>query len=431
MGDNIPADRILSVSLVVKSLQLSTANGDQVSLLKAPVTIEQSHLVGTVQVVGRSRIPSGSYIASDLVVGSVEVLFIDDFGNIIHQQFLQSSLSHRILAPAIILGKAPSVLRIGLDIPSLVTFRPDQEKMVYGQPIFAISQSFPEQTPGLGGSSDLVGSITGRVTQVGDSSFTVMDVLAGISTQLVTDQNTVFEGLSLPTMNGMLVRVDMTTQADGREVARRVSSRGLGSVVTGVVAGFSGTSEVAAQQVIGRGALRSMTNALITGDLGEGCTFTWDSTGIDLTTTDLSFDAASLVGGQRVQLTGFSALQSDPQGALGRIVAGNVELEQQTLSGTIANPLVDLDGSFHFDLELPPTGTSVLSILGENPSFVHVIARVPAPDLLEGMAVKVHGLLLFNSNSSASSRNDSRAYVIRPPPRSNYTMLARRVTKYR
>lgn len=432
MGNNNPGYRILSFELVVKSVQLISTKGTTASLLARPLTIEHGHLGSSVEVVAQNRVPRGIYRAVEFDSESATVVFVDNFANIVQQRLPGRSLTHLVLNPAITVDSAPSILRITLNIPTIIKFDATRQRMVRGEPAFAISQGFPTQTLTARASTEIVEPTRAIVTAVHGSSFTVRDALSGVSDEFSTDQNTIFDGVSLLTMNRMLVQVAAKARVDGKSMAEQVKivGTGSGSVVVGTITNSTST-QVASQQVYGRGASVSLPGSLMRIDMSQIVSFTMDSTGMNV--TNLTFDASNLVPGQRMQFISSGGVQTDPNGSAGLLTAGTAQLEQQSISGTIANVDVDANGNTVFDLNLPADRSSVLSILGEGTTFVHIVTQPlttsSLPSLAEGMPVKVHGLLLFASQQLGSGTGMVRGYVATPPPRTDYSMLARTITQ--
>ena len=82
MGGNATVGRILSLELVVNSIQLVSSKGSAVSLVSLPYTLEQSHLAASAEVVGRVNVPVGVYTRAILIVANPHVVYLDNFGNI-------------------------------------------------------------------------------------------------------------------------------------------------------------------------------------------------------------------------------------------------------------------------------------------------------------------------------------------------------------
>ncbi len=434
MGSNASVGRILSLELLVNSAQLVSSKGTAVSLVSRPFTMEQSHLAASAEVVGRVAVPVGTYTKALLNVANPHVIFIDSFGNIREARWAGNSLTTVVLKQPISVNSAASVVRISLDIDSLLKFDSSQQTMLRAQPAFTVSQLSPGRA---GADAEVAGELeaaVGKVTSVSGSSFTVADAVSGLTTTYLTDRNTAYNGVSLRTMTNLLVRIHSTTPIDGQLLAKEVSvaGSGSGSVVTGVITDFTGT-KVATQQVYGAGASSSVLGAFGTVVVDPAASFQVDSRGMDLTGINLTFGPNNMVAGQRIQFMNRGTMQnSSITGAsLGQALTARLQL--QTISGTVTNVAVASNGGTSFDLQLPPNDGSPLSTLGEGTGLIHIISqpltKSSVPTLTEGTQVKVRGLLLFDAPARSLQSNAARGYITATKGSSNYYMVARTIQR--
>jgi hypothetical protein len=371
----------------------------------------------------------GSYTKALLTVANPHVVFLDNFGNVREARWVGASLSTIILKQAISASAAPSVVRISLDIASLMKFDATQQIMLRTQPVFTVSQLSPGKA---GADAEISGELeaaVGKVTAVSGSSFTVTDVISGLTTTFLTDRSTAFNGISIRTMLNLLVRVHSTTRSDNQLLAQDVtiSGSGAGSIVTGVITDYSGT-KAAAQQIYGAGASAALLGAFSTVAMDHAASFQVDSRGMDLTGLALSFGANNMVAGQRIQFINRTTMQNSAN--LGQALT--VRLQLQNISGTVTNIAVASNGSTSFDLQLPANDGSPLTSLGEGASIVHIVSqpltKSSVSNLSEGMQVKVRGLLLFDAPPTGMQSRSPRAKVSASQPTSNYYMVARQIS---
>jgi hypothetical protein len=430
MGSNAPVGRILSLELTVNSVQLVSSKGVTATLVSRPFTVEQSHLVSSSEVVGRVDIPVGTYTKALLTVANPHVVFLDNFGNVREARWVGASLSTIILKKPISASAAPSVVRISLDIASLMKFDVTQQVMLRTQPVFTVSQLAPGRA---GADAEISGELeaaVGKVTAVSGASFTVTDAISGLTRTFLTDRNTAFNGISLRTMLNLLVRVHSTTRSDNQLVAQDVSisGSGAGSIVTGVITDYSGT-KAAAQQVYGAGASATVLGTFGTVAMDPAASFQVDSKGMDLNGLTLTFGPNNMVAGQRIQFINRTTMQNSAN--LGQALT--VRLQLQNLSGTVTNISVASNGSASFDLQLPANDGSPLTSLGEGASMVHIVSqpltKSSVGNLTEGMQVKVRGLLLFDAPPTAMQGRGSRAMISTPKATSDYYMVARHISR--
>jgi len=431
MGSNAPVGRILSLELGVNSVQLVSSKGVTATLVSRPFTMEQSHLASSSEVVGRVDIPVGTYTKALLTVANPHVVFLDDFGNIREARWVGATLSTIVLKqPIAAAAAAPSVVRISLDIASLLRFDAGHQIMVRTQPVFTVSQLAPGKA---GADAEISGELegaVGKVTAVSGSTFTVTDAVSGLTTTFLTDRNTAFNGISLRTMLNLMVRVHSTTRSDNQLLVQdvSVSGSGAGSVVTGVITDSSGT-KAAAQQLYGAGASAALLGTFGKVVMDPAASFQMDSRGMDLTGLLLSFGPNNMVAGQRIQFVNRTTMQNTSN--LGQALT--VRLQLQNISGTVTNISIASNGSTSFDLQPPANDGSPLTSLGEGASIIHIISqpltKSSVGNLAEGMQVKVRGLLLFDAGQASTEKRGPRTFVSTPQATSNYYMVARQIQR--
>ena len=434
MGGNRTVGRILSLELVVNSVQLVSSRGTTVTLVSRPYTMEQSHLAASSEVVGRADVPFGIYTRAVINAANPHVVFLDNFGNIREARWTVATTSSIALPQSITITSAPSVVRITLDLASLLKFDANQQTMLRGQPTFSVSQLSPAR---IGVDAEVAGEIEGSVGKavaVTASSFTLADSVSGLTTTYMTDTHTGYNGVSLATMLNLIVRVHSTIRKDGQNVAQEVSvaGSGQGSVVTGVITDYTG-GRVAVQQIYGSGATTTALGAYGTLALDSTTAFQMDSRGMDLTGISLSFNAANLVAGQRIQFASRGAVHTNTSAGPSLTQVLTARLQLQTIVGTVSNISVAPNGSASFDLALPANDGSALATLCEGASLVRIVTQPLTKSsflLTEGQHVRVRGLLLFDASSSGLQSSDfqsngARVYVSVPRNTSDYYMIAR------
>ena len=429
MGSNAPVGRILSLELVVNSVQLVTSKGVSVPLVATPFTLEQSHLAASAEVVGHANLPTGTYTKAVINSGNPHVIFLDNFGNLREARWTGSSVSTVVLKQPISATTAASVIRISLNMGSLVSFNPALQLMFRTQPTFAVSQWSPTRT---GADAEVAGELEpaiGRVTAVAASSFTVTDVVNGLVTTYLTDHNTAYNGLSPRTMPNLLVRIHATTRSDGQLLAEEVTvaGSGAGAIVTGIITDYAGT-KLTTQQAYGAGATITMLGSNSNITLDAASSFEVESRGMDLTGLNVTFGSANLVPGQRIQFLSRASIQNSAATGASLTHALTARLQLQSISGTVTNIAQASNGGASFDLILPANDSSPLTSLGEGSGIVHVVTQPLTKSVLtlsEGLAVRVRGLLLFDASPLGSQHASARDGIVTPKDASNYYMIAR------
>ncbi len=402
-------------------------------MISKPFTLEQSHLAASAEVVGRTTITSATYAKALLTVANPHVVFVDDFGNIRESRWVGTNPVTVLLKQPIVFAAAPSVIRISLDMSSILHFDASQQTMLRTVPSFTVTQLLPGRSGAVAAVADELEASIGKVTAVNGSTFTLTDTVSGLTTTYLTDRNTAFDGLSLRTMLSLLVAVHSANRADGQLLVQEVSvnGSGAGSIVAGIITDSSGT-KAAAQEVYGAGASSSQLGTFSKVAMDPASSFEMDSRGMDLTGITLGFGPNSMVPGQRIQFLSRTTMQSSANGSANLGQTGTARLMPQTISGTASNVTVASNGSTSFDLQLPVNDGSPLSTLGEGNGLIHVLTqpltKSSLSSITEGAHVRVRGLLLFNADPGQRQGN-ARMYVVAAKNVSNYYMVARTIQK--
>lgn len=431
MGGNVPLARIISLELTVDSVQLVSSNGATATLVARPLSIEESHLTSCSEVVARVAIVRGSYTKALLTVANPHILYIDDFGNVREASWFGTVRATVRMKSPIVAGAAPLVVRISMDISSLFHFDDMTQTMTRGLPTFMLSQSVPGITEAETESSNELDAVVGKATHLRGKFFSLTDAVSGVTTTFLTDPDTTFNGLSLRTMSNLMVRVRGKTRADNQLLAQEVTvvGSGFGSVVVGIITNPAGT-KIAMQQVYGAGVSPALLGSFGTIALDPAASFQVDASGMDFTGLGLTFGAANMVPGQRIEFVNRGAMPRGSADVVGP--ASIVQLQLQSVSGTVTDISVDSNGSPSFDLQLPDNDGSPLSSLIEGTTLVHVVSqaltKTSVTDLSEGTEVTIRGLLFFNPPSAEGQTLGARTLVSFPRPTSNYYLVARRIS---
>ncbi len=428
MGSNMPVGRVLSLELTVNSVQIISAQGVPATLVSHSFTMEQSHLAASAAVVAHADILSGTYTKAIVNVSNPHVIFLDNFGNIREARWTGSSVTTVVLKKAISATSSASVIRINLNIASLLGFDPTHQSMLRTLPTFTVVQLSPGRA---GADAEVSGELevsAGKVTSVTAVSFTVSDTVSGLTTTYLVDRNTAYNGLSLRTMQNLLVMVHSATRTDGQSLAQVVSvvGSGSGSAIAGVITSIDGTT-VASQQVYGAGASVSTLGAAGKVYLDPAASFEVDSHGMNLAGLNYTFGPENMIPGQRIQFISRSSMQSSFSSSA-NLHAQVVRLQLQSISGTVSNIGVASNGGMSFDLQLTTNDGSPLTSLGEGNGLIQIVTQPltkSALTLSEGMQIKVRGLLLYDATQQGLQGKSARAFVSVHKDASNYYMVAR------
>jgi uncharacterized protein DUF5666 len=316
-------------------------------------------------------------------------------------------------------GADALVVNIDLNIANSLTF--DAQGNVTGVNVNGSSFTFSssavqaedEQEPEDGELED----ITGTVTNVSGTSFTLMVGMTGTPLTFTTDANTEFkENATLATIANTVVTVEGVTRADGTLYAKEVEGveNEGGAELEGLISQVTGNPATQLALVADDGSGSGMDDADVgssfTADVSDAeykvaAKGKLDTSGIGglPAPPDFPFDASTVHAGQRVQVESVSSLSGNS------LVAEKVKLVQQTLSGTVSG----LSGMAPTTFTLTVAADSAFAMLSGSTTVT--IFWQPGTDdknlphaLANGDAVRVRGLLFFTG--------------------SQFNMIARRIT---
>jgi hypothetical protein len=406
IGD-APADRVVSFEATVGPITLNSASGTSVTLLSGTRRIEVSHLAETAEPLVLVNVPQDTYTSAKIGVSNPEVTFLNSTGTMTTlEPGLSQTITVNFSSPLMVSGSA-TVLHLDLNLANSLSFDPQGNVtgVSFGTSSFTLSLSaiVPEnqQEPENGEMED----VTGVVSQVSGTSFTLNVGQGGTPLVFTTDANTRFEeGASLATLMNMIVKVEGTTKADGTLYAKEVEGieDETGANVDGLVTSVQGNPasqlSVMAQDGSGSGVDNSHIGVTLTADVSQA-QFRVDSNNVDtsslgsLPSSTFPFDGATVHAGQRVQLESSSALSGNS------FTAAMVTLRQQTLVGTIS-ALSGPAAPATFTLTLPSdsafsklSGAGTVTVFWQPSTDLHDLNN----GLQNGDSVRVRGLVFFSS----------------------------------
>jgi uncharacterized protein DUF5666/uncharacterized protein DUF4382 len=404
IGD-APADRVLMFEVTVGPISLTPSSGAAVTVLSATRRLELTHLSGTNEPLALLKVPQGSYTSGTLTVANPEVVFVNNLGQTVK---LEPAFHQAVTVnfnPALTVGTSASVVNIDLNVANSLTF--DGQGNVTGVNISAGSFTFStsavaaenEQEPEDGELED----ITGTVSSVSGTSFTLTVGMTGTPLTFATDANTEFkEGATLATITNMVVTIEGVTRADGTLYAKEVEGvETTGMEADGLILQVTGNPATqltfVADDGSGSGMDDTKTGLTLTADVSQNPQYKVDKGNIDTNgigglpaPPNFPFDASTVHAGQRVEVESGNALSGNS------LVAEKVKLIQQTLSGTVSG----LSGTAPttFTLTVAPdsafamlSGSTSVTIFWQPGTDVHNLAHA----LANGDAVRVRGLLFF------------------------------------
>jgi uncharacterized protein DUF5666 len=437
VGSDAEANQIFALPMnLIYVKAKNSQSGAEADLLPAPRTVELAHLAATSDPVSSVAVNQDTYDQVEVSMTGVAISYIDpNSGNLVHQDLSSFTFSETItLSAPIVVADAASIVELDFDVLSTINLNPSSNPparrgfglrpirrtagtangATVNTPVIHVSQNAIEN-PGQQQHQEggLLNNVIGEVTQVGVSSFNVQ--VGGQNDELVfnIDQNTVFENVSWATLNGMTVEVNGYTLLDGSFLADEVEGLDTqtGTEIEGLLAGT--TSSGALFLVAQGGFGGSMTSALVGQNISidqSGAAYAVNSGDFDI--SGLLFDASHIRAGQQVEVESSGALSSDPDGNAGLMTPYMVELESQTISGSVVN--YDA-GSGAFDLVLAANDplnvqpTNSVHVIQQSATYLYKLTQIQ-----NGQNLQVRGLL-FSS-------------LVTPDTPVSWTMVAARIT---
>jgi uncharacterized protein DUF5666 len=409
VGD-APSDRILSFEVKVDSIILTDTNGGTVTALSSTRTIELTHLSADSEPLALLNIPQGSYNKADIHIVSAEVTFLDATNQPKQQQFPVNSTVTVTLNPAVTVGASSTVVSIDVDVANSVTISGSTATLntiVFSITTAAVNANENQQEAEDGELED----ITGLVTAVNGTSFTLTLGQNGVQLTFTTDANTQFsDGVTTAasTLN-QIVKVEGVTKADGSLYAKEVegieSQNGaeLEGFITAVAPGppTAATSlTIIGQDGIGSGIDDTDIGATITVDVSQNPQYKVNLGNIDtsglsggIPGSNFPFDATTIHAGQSVEVESASTQSGNT------LVAEKVKLHQQTLKGLVS--LVSGSGApATFTLSVPAdsafataSGQTSVTVFWQPGTDLHNLGGVN-----NGDTVRVRGLIFWNGS---------------------------------
>lgn len=412
LGDG-PSDRLVAVSMVIRSMTLTNASAGTVSVVSSSTPVEMMHLMGTVDPISLMNVPQGAYSGATMSISSATVMYMDP----ITMQLVQKPVSNPMSAtvtfnPNLTVGTSPMVLNLDMNMASSISI--DSSGNVTMTPTVKATMNTccngNSQDPENGGMEHMIGAVMSSSGNAFDMS--MMQSTQNIS--VTTGSGTQFEGMGgMGSMsNGMLVMVDAVMQSDGSFLAQKVQSVmsiNGGSMAGGLVTTITGVPvtqlTLAMQDGAGGGMMGSFLAGTSTVDLSSGATFNIDSDNVDMSNLPFTpiFDGTTIFKGQCVRAVSSSGMMSGGgMGGMmggGRVNASEIDLQQQGFSGTVSG--YSGSGPTMFTLTLPSdsafttlTGSTTVIVFQQAGTQLWGMSAVT-----NGSTVHVRGLLFYDAGA--------------------------------
>lgn len=397
-----PADSVIAFEVSVSALSLTPAGGGSPVAVTVPANnrIELTHASGKFEPFIAGNLPQGTFSAANLTLVNSELTFLSSTGTPVHINGPASASITVPLSPNITIGSNPLVLNIDVNVANSITTSGGVVNGIsFGPTSFNITAKAPGAQANQQDDDGEIEDVQGTVTAVNSPSFT-LKLQNGSSLTFATDSTTQFkDGVTgVASLLNQVVTVEGFTKSDGSLFAKEVEGleSATGAEVEGLITAISGTTlTVTAQDGIGNGM----------DDTKVGATFTVNIAGLQaskfrvkggngfgggLPSATFPFDATTIHQGQRIEVDTNAAVPP----ANGAITPDKINLQQQGVSGTVANAATST-----FDINL--AADSALRVISGQ-TVVHV-TKTSATDsrvsVSNGATVQVRGLLFWNGTS--------------------------------
>jgi len=397
-----PADSVIAFEVSVSALTLTPAAGGSPVVVAVPANnrIELTHASGKFEPFLTGNLPQGTFSSVNLTLVNSELTFLSGTGTAVHINGPASASITVPLSPNLTIGASAMVFNIDVNVAnSITTAAGVVNGIAFGPTSFSISA----KAPGAATEQDDDGEIEdvqGTVTAVNGSSFTMKIGQTGSSLTFSTDGTTQFKdgATNVASLLNQVVTVEGFTKSDGSLFAKEVEGleSNTGAEAEGLITAISGTTlTINAHDGIGNGF----------DDTKIGASFTVNIAGLNaskfrvkagngfgggLPSATFPFDATTIHQGQRIEVDTNAAIPA----ANGAITPDKINLQQQGVSGTVANAATST-----FDINLA-ADSALRTISGQ--TVVHVTRNSSTDSrvtVANGGTVQVRGLLFWNGTS--------------------------------
>ncbi len=415
MGDT-PADAVLECAVTISAMSFTNTSGTSVAVpISSPMTLEVTHLMGTVAPLMMPSLPQGTYNAMSLTMSSATVTSMMSSHIPSQQVFATPMTVNLALSTPLTVGSNATIMNLDLNLAASIGAASGGG--ITFTPTLNASMETPSgnagSTPQQGGGMQIVGNVTGTSS----STFT-MSTLQGMPMSFTTGSNTQYQGMngqSLSNMgmmsSGQIMMVNATLQSNGTWNANSVTNMmGAGGVMPiGMITATTG-SPVTQMTLFpnngtGAGMMASFLANGMTVNVGSSITYGVDDAGVSMSGLPFTpqFDASHMAVGQNTAMAGSGAMSagSGMMGGsgfmnMGSMTATGIELEPQGLSGTVANAS---SGSFTLNLASDSAFTLLTGATSVTTYTIPAMQLHGLTSVANGQSVEIQGYLFYSAGS--------------------------------
>ncbi len=428
VGD-APADQVFSFEVTIANpISLIPLGGGTPSAIAVNMNrLELSHTAAKMQPLGVMPLKPGSYAEAYITIQSPSLTYAKTLLTPAPVTLIDrvngADQTVRInFNPPLVVGNDPVVLNLDVNLAAaLVT---DGAGNITGTNFTQSSFIFSVQPVGVQGrQQDDDGEFedeTGKVVEVSSSGFVLQTGQTGSRLPFTVDGTTTLpNGLSLADLQNQIVQIEGFTRSDGTLFAQHVEALGgqnasqmEGTVTTVGSFNISSMLEFAVQDGTGAGFtsaqigqdflvdISSLPATSFATDFGD-C----DMSGLASPAINFPFDSTHLKAGQRIEIIAQNGVTANQP-----IIPIQARLQQQAVSGVVANFTMLPGGISSFDLQLP-ADSYVTLLSGETTIHVAGQSRTDnrAGAFANGDTLRVRGPLFWSGTQ--------------------FNMVARRITR--
>ena len=415
VGD-APADQVFSFEVTIANpISLIPVSGGSPSTIAVNTNrLELSRTAGKMQPLGVMPLKPGSYAAADITIQGPSLTYAKTLLTPAPVTLIDrvngADQTVRInFNPPLVVGNDPVVLNLDIDLAAALVS--DGSGNITGTNFTQSSFNFSVQPVGVQDrQQDNDGEFedeTGKIVEVSTSGFVLQTGQSGSRLPFTVDGTTALpNGLHLPDLQGRIVQIEGFTRSDGTLFAQHIEALGdqnasqmEGTITTVGSFNISSMLEFAVQDGTGAGVsstqigqdflvdLSSLPATAFATDYGD-C----DMSGLASPTINFPFDSTHLKAGQRIEIITESGVAASQP-----IVPVQARLQQQAISGVVANFTMLMNGISSFDLQLP-ADSYVTLLSGETTIHVAGQSRTDnrAGAFANGDTLRVRGPLFWS-----------------------------------
>lgn len=409
VGD-APLSNILSAKVTISGITLTpSSGGSAVTVLSTPRTIELSSLGAIQEPLETQNVAAGTYSAVNITISSANVTYLNSSNQVTKgSATINSPNSTVTLSPALTVTQGQDV-HLSLNFNLAQSFDLSGSTLTFTPSITSAAASIEKEN-----SVDREVEVTGSVVSSSATSITVQSSNTGVqSTFSINSSTQLPSGLNPATIPaGTIVTIHGVVQADGSLLATSICSAASGNSPDKSQSGGRGI--VTAVSKDSSGNVTSFTfvpredysgdasGSTMTVDLSNSTVYGVSQDAIQNGIAATAFTNAEIFPGQSVEVIGSVSG--------GTIMAQQVNLAPESLSGALAAAPQGTSPSYNFTLQLPAQSflttydslATLSATTNTQTQYEDTLTASSFGTLAAGTSLEVHGYLLVDNSNNFS-----------------------------